>query len=125
MGAEKRPYTISSFGMINARVRVRVLSLRVRVQVRVLVPRVRVRVRVPTFRVRVRVRVPPKSYSSTSTSSILPISDYKFLTNSVNAPSHFPTLLSVVRGNTYDFVNKGPIELIQDGYKSLEDIFRI
>jgi hypothetical protein len=49
---------------------------------------------------------------------------YKFLTNSVNAPPRFPILLSIIRGK-YDFVNKGPIELIQDGYKSLGDIFRI
>ncbi len=45
-----------------------------RVRVRVPTSRVRVRVRVLNPQVRVRVRVPPKSYSSTSTSSILPSS---------------------------------------------------
>ncbi|UJR37335.1 hypothetical protein I4U23_030043 [Adineta vaga] len=40
------------------------------------------------------------------------------------APPRFPVLTSILRGK-YDFVNKGPLGLIQDGYKSIGDIFRI
>lgn len=41
-----------------------------------------------------------------------------------HAPPRFPVLASILRGK-YDFVNKGPLELVQDGYQSLGDIFRV
>jgi hypothetical protein len=57
---------------------------RVRVRVRVLTSRVRVRVRVLTS----RVRVPAKSYSSTSTSSISPISATDLSEYAANKPRY-------------------------------------
>jgi len=55
---------------------------------------------------------------------LLTVIYYISFTNPANAPPRFPIILSIIRGK-YDFVNKGPLELIQDGYKSLGDIFRI
>lgn len=49
---------------------------------------------------------------------------YISFTNRINAPPRFAILFSILRGK-YDFVHQGPIELIEDGYKSLGDIFRI
>ncbi|CAF0734501.1 unnamed protein product [Rotaria sordida] len=49
---------------------------------------------------------------------------YISYTKPSNAPPCFPILLSILC-RKYDFINKGPLELIQDGYKSLGDIFQI
>ncbi|CAF1649850.1 unnamed protein product [Adineta ricciae] len=40
------------------------------------------------------------------------------------AAPRFPVLISILRGK-YDFVNRGPLDLIQDGYRTVGDIFRI
>ncbi|CAF3218671.1 unnamed protein product [Rotaria socialis] len=55
---------------------------------------------------------------------ILTLIWYISASKSPNASPRFPILLSILR-RRYDFINKGPLELIQDGYNSLGDIFRI
>lgn len=49
---------------------------------------------------------------------------YTYFTNRANAPPRFPILFSILR-RKYDFVHRGPLQLIEDGYKTLGDIFRI
>jgi hypothetical protein len=75
--------------------------------------------------------LPLLPYISITTSSILiilllllAIIYYISFINLANAPPRFPIFLSILRGK-YDLVHKLPIKLIQDGYKTLEDMFRI
>jgi sterol 14-demethylase len=49
---------------------------------------------------------------------------YLFWNNPTNAPPCYSILLSILSGK-YDFANKGPLKLIQDGYQSVGEIFRI
>lgn len=49
---------------------------------------------------------------------------YIWFKKSSKAPPCFPILIPIFRGK-YDFINKGPLQLIQDGYDCLGDIFRI
>ncbi|CAF2246225.1 unnamed protein product [Rotaria magnacalcarata] len=55
---------------------------------------------------------------------ILTLIWYISASKSPNASPRFPILLSILR-RKYDFINKGPLELIQDGYNSLGDVFRM